>query len=602
MYSFGERTEDISVVHGHLIDSFIRSCILVHISTERVKRAFPDDSMRCLYKILLRLPNCSKNFIGKNIGKVSKNAIGKCFYDTDISPSSEELSNDILKHKIMDLQKFIESRLSSFKEDDIWDTYIHCFTSQTEAVGGQALRKSKEIVDEETESSEFFHRYFLIANILLGFITNNKILVPSKVRLSYDSFPEEFKFLKYIGHKLKPDFLLCQENNPLVIGEFKVSKNKGPVFKCRSLLKQVLTYLLSGKLSNFFITKGDAVVIYYLQEDATVKNIQQRSDKPFKFEVELGYAKVPTFQQISKAIGRNIKLRLTTLLLISILAVENYEMSTTKSGKDVVKDVLMKVKKSDRETQHIIDSTRTQYQIHHLHNAISERHLLANLPQNPRKTLDIKTNFRYRVISELPRTIVLVTNFAQLKVNIPNLSNYQFPDSKKFVLKIYDYIRLRNALSEESKFDRMMLGDDAKTYIQIIFEDQFINEIMCQEKIEQHNSCSEDAINSPKLYFYGYIDTTEFCGFYLGMEELDFINEKPTCENQINQGILELEKLYSIGIIHNDVRLSNVCYDTLNQKFWILDFGVSILFEPNNEDEETCSEEDMEDMKTLLDE
>lgn len=118
-----------------------------------------------------------------------------------------------------------------------------------------------------------------------------------------------------------------------------------------------------------------------------------------------------------------------------------------------------------------------------------------------------------------------------------------------------------------------------------IFAEEFVNEIICLEKIGQHNlKCNpESIINSPDLYFYGYIETKEFCGFYMCMEDLEFVDEKPTLVKEINQGTRELKKIYSLGIIHNDVKLSNVCFDKLNKKFYIFDFGLSLFF-PTKDD------------------
>lgn len=472
-------------------------------------------------------------------------------------------------------------------------------------------------------------------NLLFNLITKGRIFEPFRnSTLSLDNIDKEFVFLNYIGDPLKPKFLLNYEKRPVIVGDFEASKNKGCTFESNSFLYKNFSYLLSTNLNCFFITNGETTIFYYIPRKLRVDEVPEKEGgkKAPKFKVELEYVRIQNFGSYSQNLGRNISLRITNRLLIASIATKNYmnlsKMNETKKINERplnenIRNVLTKIKKPEKEIQKIINSMRNRLQINDLHFCISKVQSSMNLPQSPEKRLNIIKNFKYQVkITLSERSIVLVTEFGELRRNDLNpLSAHLLPNSQNVVLKIYDYITLKNCFKlTEGKIDQWLLLNDPKNYIDYIFKNLFVNEIICLGKIQLHNlNCnSESIINSPQLYFYGYIRIEEFCGFYLCMEELKFVDQKPTSQSELNQGILELKKLRSLGILHNDVKPSNVCFDKFNEKFYIFDFGISILLQneegtdatntPKYDDfgqeysEDELLEEDVQNMRTLLDE
>lgn len=445
LQAISQRKEHNIQVHYELMDAFICHCIIKNSKIHDAEKIYSND-LYLIYKLILVFPSCySTPSISKGASRDSNNELLKCFYDSNISSSSEQLSANILNYKIKKLQSFIERRIAHHDKIYIWKLYQMCFKNLQPEENNQDGDKQRK-VDEIKVAGIFQRNEIKVVDIILNLITDGKISEPSTNNLDFEDVDEEFLFLKFMGNPLKPDFLLSYNKAPVIVGDFKVARNSGCKFGKKAFLKQILTYLLSSNLQNFFITNGSSTVFYFLSRHTTVCEIQ--GNKGPKFEVKLNYIKIENFDT-TKRPGRDTNSKLTNRLMIASLAAENYlklqagsKRSNQRPLNTNICNVLNKVRRPQGEIDDMVSRMRNQCYINNIYNFISKLRKLTNLPQDQEKELNILNSFNYEVKSVTERSIVLNTEIGELAKDSPNLlPKFYLPNSKKVVLKIYDYIK-----------------------------------------------------------------------------------------------------------------------------------------------------------------
>lgn len=582
--------------HHQKIHYYLIYTLLSAISSNtynQAKEIYLDD-IGLMYELVLTLPGCD---FGEEIhelkrAKEANNLISKSLNKVNLSSTSTHIESQKINQMIKELQEFIEEGLQKVHEADLWNLYRHCMDSM-KAVKirfkeGNSQAEKPEL-DEVMLAESFRWKETDVVDQILYFLTKGEIAEPSRILLKYEKMDHEFLFLRHNRSIMKPNYLFNYKGSPILIGDFKVAQCTGATFENDIFLRQMLSYNLCSNLSNNFITNGKETLFYFIPSNVKVQRVLNRTEQDPVFEMRIEYIKIEEIKNSLKNSRRDIKHRLTNRLFIAATVVDNYLTLTENCGgheqKSMslsVKKVLKSIKKSDQEIKEIIDSMRNQYHIVDIYGQVSQKLLLTKAIQARVKQLDINNDFSYHMKSDDGLSLVVTTEVSELKKN-KSYSSCQLSDLQKIVtLKIYDYLKLEDSFGNESTIDKWWSNiDDPQSYIDYIFQNQFLTEIVCLEKIHQYNSnCKEQhTINSPELYFYGYIKTEEFCGFYLCMEHLEFIEQKPKSQSGIDLGLIQLQRLYSIGIIHNDVKLSNVCFDEKSQKIYLLDFGISILLQ-----------------------
>ncbi|CAM9020624.1 unnamed protein product [Wickerhamomyces anomalus] len=117
----------------------------------------------------------------------------------------------------------------------------------------------------------------------------------------------------------------------------------------------------------------------------------------------------------------------------------------------------------------------------------------------------------------------------------------------------------------------------------------YLDEVEAYTRIQIFNkTCSDpnDKINSPDLIRCAKIKHPSSGRFiyYLVISEIPFVDRKPhTFEELCPSVFKQLGRLHSIGIIHRDIKRSNICFDEQTELIWIFDFNHCLLFDPEQE-------------------
>ena len=142
---------------------------------------------------------------------------------------------------------------------------------------------------------------------------------------------------------------------------------------------------------------------------------------------------------------------------------------------------------------------------------------------------------------------------------------------KDVLLKIFDPTQAKEYMDEE----RLSFEDRIQ-----LCEKSFRNEIGIYTQITQYNgTCTnpDDIINIPTIYKCGFITITtetglyQFCGLYIAMQNLG--KEKPSSEQDFENGEKQLKLIHRLNIIHGDIRLANMF--KLHDKIYFIDYGFS---------------------------
>lgn len=227
--------------------------------------------------------------------------------------------------------------------------------------------------------------------------------------------------------------------------------------------------------------------------------------------------------------------------------------------------------------------------------------------------IDSKTKISYRVIQasgeESPIDIIKMTS-----KDFENHFGFHDPkieDVSNVIIKIYDTSLLATGIQtffnkSVEPFGMTPVPEDSNCldlFKSWLSERCFLSELYSYLKIEEHNKRqinSKRLINSPKFLAHGKILFGQIQGYFIAIAEQANVHVKPSNFHEVEMGVQQLKLLHSIGITHNQIQESNLCFDPIHNRVCIFDYRFAYIYDDPKEVEPKEIERDIAKMRLIL--
>lgn len=594
------------LVPGMFVQCLIEQTIalVVALQYDDAVRIFGESYIH-IYKFLLFIPNTNISFLGErnHPAKETSNEITRLIHDCKISRErSERIESIDFINDLKSLDQFLEEFIHEKKGPTFWEVLVSCL-SQTL----WAPEAEPNDVDESYNLSLYKQAILFPIENFLSFILDDSIVEQKRNYLKCKADDPELDFLRSAS-PIKPDIQLYNKRYKSVslVGEFKtgdLSFNSLEDFaEKKYCVKLLVSYLIAGNVSNTFITNGQNMLLLELPGDTLVQrkwpqNLNSNSDETLS-ERHIGfrYFFLDEFAYL-ESYRRGVKYNITSRMLFMSLIIKNHLKSQyspvkntkmSKNIKDLVMEIKLPVREVERESKGLIHTIMTDMTRNIAMRGVDQ---FTNI-EKAVEYLEIRDSFEYNMLqmnSNRTAMIIKPKKSELKKLGIKLALNS--PQASNFLLKIYDSSIIAPKFGFSSSFTDFF-DNHCERFILYTYRTEFVKEFTCYQRIIHYNVNCDDPnlkINIPRIYTVGPICTKDFQGFYIGMEMLDFPDQKPRTKYDINLGIEQIDRLNSLGIIHNDIGVSNVCIDRRFSNFYIFNFENAII---NSNEDNLVYEED----------